>query len=184
MGDTIAYTYLVTNTGNVTLASVAVSDPSQGPVTCPTPPAPGLDPGASLICTANSVYTVTQADVDNGSVVDTATATGIDTKGNVSPVSNQATETITTRSCPRPAVSLAKSATVSPTADQGAVEVGDTIAYMLPGDQYRQRRPWHRSTVNDPTIGTVLCPTPTAPGLAPGASETCTGNDDPRRHPG
>ncbi len=30
-GDTISYTYLVTNTGNVTLASVAVDDPTIGP---------------------------------------------------------------------------------------------------------------------------------------------------------
>ena len=44
-GDTIAYTYMVTNTGNVTLASVAVNDPSLGTVTCPTPASPGLAPG-------------------------------------------------------------------------------------------------------------------------------------------
>ena len=38
MGDTIAYSCVVTNTGNVGLASVAVDDPSTGSVTCPTPP--------------------------------------------------------------------------------------------------------------------------------------------------
>ncbi len=172
VGDTIAYTYLVTNTGNVTLASVAVSDPTQGPVACPTPPAPGLDPGASLTCTATSVYTVTQDDVDNGSVVDTATATGTDTKGNLSPVSKQATETINTVA-PVLQVSLAKSATVSPAADQAAVKVGDSVAYTYLVTN-TGNVDLSSVAVADPTLGTVSCPTPPAPGLAPGASETCT----------
>ena len=30
--------------------------------------------------------------------------------------------------------------------------------------------------VNDPTIGSVSCPVPPAPGLTPGASLTCTAN--------
>jgi uncharacterized repeat protein (TIGR01451 family) len=172
VGDTIAYTYLVTNTGNVTLASVSVSDPTQGLVTCPTPPAPGLDPEASLTCTANSLYTVTQADLDSGSVVDTATATGTDTKGNVSPVSNTATETIDTVA-PTPKVSLDKSAAVAPAADQGAVRVGDAITYTyLVTNTGNVDLP--SVAVDDPTLGAVSCPTPPTPGLAPGESETCT----------
>ena len=108
LGDTIAYSYVVTNTGNITLTSVAVSDPTQGPVTCPTPPAPGLAPGASENCTAKSVYTVSQGDVDNGSVVDTATATGIDTQGDTSlPSDPPATVTIPTVPA-APALTIAK----------------------------------------------------------------------------
>jgi uncharacterized repeat protein (TIGR01451 family) len=171
-GDTITYTYLVTNTGNVTLPSVAVNDPTQGPVTCPTPPSPGLDPGAALSCTAASVYTVTQVDVDNGSVVDTATATGTDTKGNVSPVSDPSTATIPTVAA-APAVSLVKTATVSPPADQSAVRVGDAITYTyLVTNTGNVDLP--SVAVNDPTAGSVSCPSPPAPGLAPGSSETCT----------
>ena len=66
VGDTITYTYEVTNTGNVDLASLAVSDPSLGAVTCPVPPSPGLPPEASETCGANNPYTVTQADVNAG----------------------------------------------------------------------------------------------------------------------
>jgi len=47
VGETISYTYLVTNIGNVVLTSVAVDDPTLGSVTCPTPAPPGLDIGAS-----------------------------------------------------------------------------------------------------------------------------------------
>ena len=70
-GSTIAYSFLVTNTGNVTLTSVGVSDPKVGPVTCPVTT---LAPAASTTCT--TTYTLTQADVDAGSVVNTATAAG------------------------------------------------------------------------------------------------------------
>ena len=34
-GRTIAYTFVITNSGNVTLTAVALSDPKVGPVTCP-----------------------------------------------------------------------------------------------------------------------------------------------------
>ena len=70
-GDTIAYTFLVTNTGNVTLTGVTVDDPLVGAVSCPVTT---LAPGASTTCTAT--YTLTQADVDAGVVDNTATATG------------------------------------------------------------------------------------------------------------
>ena len=81
LGEKIQYSYLVTNTGNVTLASVSVEDPSAGSVTCPTPAAPGLAPGRSETCTANAPNTVTQTDVDNGHVTDIARARCTDTRG-------------------------------------------------------------------------------------------------------
>ena len=58
-GDTIAYTFLLTNTGARTLTDVTVDDPKTGPVDCPTTT---LAPNASTTCTAD--YTITQADVD------------------------------------------------------------------------------------------------------------------------
>ena len=66
VGDTIDYSYTVTNTGNVTLTTVSVTDGTLGPVTCPTPAPPGLAPGQSETCTADQAHTVTQADVDAG----------------------------------------------------------------------------------------------------------------------
>ena len=174
VGDTIAYTYLVTNTGNVTLKSLAVHDATGGPVTCPTPAAPGLAPGASETCTANTPYTVTQADVDNGNVVDTATASGIDTQGNSSPSSNPSTAIIDTMVA-APAVSVTKAATVTPAADQKAAEVGDAIVYtyLVTNTGNVTLR---TLAVNDPTLGSVTCPTPPAPGLDPRASATCIAN--------
>ena len=71
-GDTVTYTFEVTNTGNVTLTNITVADPKVGPVTCPSGP---LAPGASVDCDPR-VYTLTQDDVDHGSVDNTAEVTG------------------------------------------------------------------------------------------------------------
>ena len=62
VGDVIPYRFLVTNTGNVDLASVAVSDSALGPVSCPIPAPPGLAPGASETCTGELQHVVTAQD--------------------------------------------------------------------------------------------------------------------------
>jgi uncharacterized repeat protein (TIGR01451 family) len=172
VGDTIQYSYVVTNTGNVDLPYVQVSDPTLGPVTCPTPAKPGLAPGASLTCTANETYTVTQSDLDNGGATDHATAIGLDpAKGLVTPTASAST---TTPSDPQPSVSLKKMATVDPKADQSHVKLGDKITYTFKvtntGNVDLQS-----VAVSDPSLGDVSCPTFAAPGLAPGASTTCIG---------
>jgi uncharacterized repeat protein (TIGR01451 family) len=175
VGDTISYSYKVTNVGNVTLASVSVSDPSIGTVNCPTPSAPGLAPGGSVTCASNSPHTVTQADADSGSVTDTATAGCSDTQGKACPPSNPSTVTVPGTD-PKPSVSVVKSASVNPAADQNAAKVGDTVSYS-----YKVTNTGNVTlptvSVDDPTIGSVTCPTPPSPGLAPGDSVTCTANN-------
>ena len=170
LGDSVQYSYLVTNIGNVNLTSVAVDDPAIGSVTCPTPAPPGLAPGSSVTCTADAPHTVTQDDLDAGEVTDTATATGVGEAGGTSPRSDPATVTIPTVAGD-PQVSIVKSGDVSPAADQNAVLVDDTIAYS-----YVVTNTGNVSltsvAVNDPTIGPVTCPTP-SPSLAPGDSVTC-----------
>ena len=71
-GDTANYAFAVTNTGNVALAGVTVSDPlvtvSGGPV--------ALAIGATDSTTFTAAYVLVQADIDRGYVENTATATG------------------------------------------------------------------------------------------------------------
>src|SRR5207302_853278 len=99
VGDTIAYSYVVKNTGNVTLAGpFTVSDNKATVVTCPA--TTSLAPNASITCTAT--YTITQADLDAGSVTNKATATN----GNVT--SNEATATVTASQHPH--IKVTKSA--------------------------------------------------------------------------
>ncbi|HMN15207.1 MAG TPA: hypothetical protein PKD55_23050, partial [Bellilinea sp.] len=76
VGDSISYTITVTNTGNVTLTNVVVSDAKVGlSETIATLAPAGVE-------TYTRTYTVTQTDVDAGQVVNTATATGKDPDGN------------------------------------------------------------------------------------------------------
>ena len=94
VGETVTYSFLVTNTGNVTLTDVTVNEGKftgsgqLSSVTCPEGAA-SLAPGADITCTAT--YTVTQADVDQGSVKNTAAATGTP-PGDTPPVSSPPSE--------------------------------------------------------------------------------------------
>ena len=78
VGDQITFTFHVQNTGNVTLTGVWVADQlvaPAGPSVAVTCPSSTLAPGAAMDCTS-SVYVVTQADVDAGSIDNSATASG------------------------------------------------------------------------------------------------------------
>ena len=73
-GSVVPYQFLVTNGGLETLTALEVQDATLGPVACPITtlrPAPGL--GSSVVCTG--AHTLTQAEVDAGVVINTATAT-------------------------------------------------------------------------------------------------------------
>ena len=82
VGDEIVYTFTATNTGNQTLTDVSIADPLPGlsALSCESPVGTSvtqpvtLAPTEVLECTAT--YAVTQADLDAGSVSNTATATG------------------------------------------------------------------------------------------------------------
>ena len=92
-GDVVTYTFAGENTGIVTLHNVTVSDPMPGlsAISC-MPAAPAtLAPNATISCSAT--YTVTQADVDAGSISNTATIDGLDPLDN--PVTQTAGTTVT-----------------------------------------------------------------------------------------
>lgn len=79
-GDTVNYTFTVKNTGKSDLTDVAVTDDRVSSVDYAWPGAPGsLAVGQSVTATAS--YTLTQADVDEGSVTNVASASGRNAKG-------------------------------------------------------------------------------------------------------
>lgn len=70
-GDVVTYTYTVSNTGQVTLTGITVTDDMLGGIALSSTT---LAPTASTSATAT--YTVTQSDIDNGTdIVNTATVT-------------------------------------------------------------------------------------------------------------
>jgi uncharacterized repeat protein (TIGR01451 family) len=74
-GDQITYVFAVTNTGNVTLTNVTVTDPLPGIVISGNPIA-SLAPGATNSTTITGIYTITQADINAGGVTNQALAAG------------------------------------------------------------------------------------------------------------
>ncbi len=163
-GDTITYSFAVTNTGNVRLDPVTVSDPKVGAVTCPSG---ALAPGATVSCTPKT-YPLTQADVDAGKVDNTATASGTPPTG--SPVSD--TDSTTTPVPSDPGINLVKTASEVHDVNGNGIDDGDTVTYTFDVTNTGNVT-LTNITVADPKVGPVTCPS--AP-LAPGASTSC----DPR----
>ena len=107
VGQVITYTYVVTNTGNVTvLGQITVTDDK---VTVVCPPTASLAPGQSITCTAS--HTVTQADLDAGQIVNAASASN--------GVVTSPPDTVTVPAIQKPLLSIVKSsATTSLSAPQ------------------------------------------------------------------
>lgn len=175
VGSTVTYEFLVTNSGDVTLADVAVDETEFTglgdalQIDCPTA-ADSLAPGASVTCTAT--YEVAQGDLDAGTVTNTATATGTPPTGLSSPTSQPSTAIFTAQTSA--AITLVKSA--SPVSVSG---VGEEVDY-----EFRVTNTG-TVTVTDVTVAetafsgdgnqltAIQCPAGAA-SLAPTASVTCT----------
>ena len=164
-GETVTYTFKVTNTGNVKLTGVKVTDPLPGIVlgaACAT--LGDLEAGASAQCTGT--YTVLQSDLDHGSIVNTATATGTPPTG--PDVTGTDSETVDVTG--QPSLNLVKSADVT-----SVSHVGDVIKYTftVTNDGNVQQT---GVKVTDPMTGLALESKCANLGdLAPGASASCTG---------
>jgi uncharacterized repeat protein (TIGR01451 family) len=174
----VSYSYLVANTGNVTLTGIALSDDNDNDdLSCP---GSMLAPGANMICTAS--HTVTQGEIDaNGSPV---AASGL-LSNTVSATSTEGATDNDTLDIPfnlAPALLVAKSGTWNDDGSSGGVaEVGETITYTISVTNDGNTT-LANVAVTDPLItgapnnGTISCPGGNPiPSLAPGASVDCSG---------
>ena len=157
LGDELNYTATATNSGNLTLSDVAVRDllVSTGGNGCAT-----LALGAA--CELTVSYTVTQADVDAGQVVNTATATATDVTA--------VTRSLTTEVAQQRALTLALSADVASFA-----AVGDTITYAYTVTNSGTVTLSGTVTITDDTVSGVTCADVPSSGLAPGVTASCSG---------
>jgi uncharacterized repeat protein (TIGR01451 family)/LPXTG-motif cell wall-anchored protein len=124
-GETIDYTFTVKNTGNTTLEGVSVVDPR---VTTVTPASATLAPGAEQVFTSTG-YVVTQADVDGGSVHNTAFARGHIPGG--TEVYSPTAEHTEPAPAAAPALTVKKVATLNDKNGDGVAQAGETITYSF-----------------------------------------------------
>ncbi len=160
--EVIGYSYLVTNSGNVTISQpITIDDDKSTDEACPATPA-SLAPGESITCTAS--YTITQSDLDAGSVTNVATATGKDPVGQ-DVTSNPDDETVTADAAP--ALTLVKTAV-----PQTYSAVGQVIGYSYEVSNSGNVTILGPISVTDDNVDAVaVC---AAGDLAPLASITCT----------
>ncbi|WP_010204279.1 beta strand repeat-containing protein [Salinibacterium sp. PAMC 21357] len=131
LGDEIAYTFTVTNNGNVTISDVTLNDPliSGSDLALDwdvANTAHALSPGQSVTATGPSTYLITQTDLNNGEVVNTATASGTAAQG--AAVSYNSPAVVTPTAPARSSLAATKSAALAPGAS--GVE-GDTVNYSF-----------------------------------------------------
>ena len=160
-GDVLTYQLIATNTGSVTLTNVTLSDPKLGALTCAQPVTLAARPGADL----HGHLPVTQADVDAGSVRNTATATGQDPNGTTLRGADSASATAIQNAALQVRKTIVSG---SPYAAPGQV-----ISYQLLATNAGNVT-LTNVTLSDPQLGTLSCLQPVT--LLPGETLTCTGS--------
>jgi hypothetical protein len=159
LGQVITYFYHVTNIGTDPIDTILVTDDKAGVAACPTT----LAGGASFDC--QITYAITQADIDNLTLTNTVTVTGL-TNG-VLP--NIAQDSLTLNFVPRPALTLAKEGTAPL-----IIADGEYITYVFTLNN-TGNVPLTDFAIQDATIGADWnCSAATDP-LPAGGTTSCTG---------
>jgi uncharacterized repeat protein (TIGR01451 family) len=170
LGETIGYSFLVTNTGAVTLTNVTVNDPLLANAGVSVTPGPQtLAPGANVTFTAT--YTPTQADIDAGRVENTATGTGTPPSG---PPTESPPDTVVVPPDQTAGLTIEKTGTLNDLDGGGLLDPGETISYSFLATNTGAVT-LSDVTINDPLLaGAGVSVTPGPQTLAPGATVTFT----------
>ena len=163
--ETISYTFTVTNEGNVSLSNIIVDDPLLGgPIAGPD--SGDTDGDGELDVTEtwiySGTYTITQDDIDDGEVVNQATATG--TAPDQSTVSDLSGSTTTTDDetvielCQNPAIAIVKTGIFNDENQNDCADVDETISYTFTVTN-EGNVSLSNVTVTDPLIATITGPT-------------------------
>ena len=133
-GDTIVYEFIVTNTGNVTLSNIQITDPL---ITVSGATIASLDAGDSDSTTFTATYIIQQQDIIDGRVTNQATVRGTgpsnqlatDLSDNDSITQDEPTVTFLANN---PAVALVKTqSSITDSNGNGIHDVGDKISYAF-----------------------------------------------------
>lgn len=129
VGDVVTYSFTVTNTGNTPLLNVKVTDPMPGLQGLPDVVIPRLNPGQSDSTTFSATYELTQADLDGGTVANTAEVTGQWGVNGGSPENVTDIDTANVTALNKPALTILKEIAQSNVANPTVI--GDTIRYKF-----------------------------------------------------
>jgi uncharacterized repeat protein (TIGR01451 family) len=180
LGDSIGWTMILTNTGNVALGQVTGTD-SAGEAPCLLSQ---LVPAETTKCQGQAAHLVTQDEMDAGFVINTASAAGFTVVGSDAPGLRRAPLTsgvqvnsvaavVTIRLDSIHAITLTKTGTAVDTNNDGLSDPGDVISW-----DFLVRNTGNAAltdvSVDDPTAGIVACP---ASALAAGDSMVCSAPD-------
>ncbi|WP_162176396.1 DUF7507 domain-containing protein [Sulfitobacter donghicola] len=165
VGETVTYTYIVTNIGSVPIEQLAVVDDKISSVTCDKTTISDTNPGGTAdFATCTGTYQITQEDFDAQEVVNVAQATGVPSFGNLGTLSDTVT---VTGPAANPELFVEKTTTLS-----NFGEAGTTIPYSFlirnDGDVTLSN-----FTTSDSLIPSLVCD---VPDLAPTESYTCSGS--------
>jgi len=160
-GDTISYDFTVKNTGDYDLSDVALTDNLLSNVSCPRTT---LAAGATMTCSADD-YTVKQADVEAGKVVNTASVVATPPAGAGSAGSITSTDKATVNIAQTPQLKIVKTLLTG-----NPFKAGDQLTYGFTVTNTGNIQATGVG-VNDSLLSGESC-SPTT--LAPGASASCT----------
>ena len=168
VGELINYQYVITNTGTSKLAEPVIVTDTPRQVVCPSLSTVGnkdiyLDQNESVTCTAS--YSITQADLDAGSVTNLASATA----GAIT--SNQGKFTLTRGTAPPPTniLKLTKSASSQ---TYGAADQTITYTFNITNSGTTPLGPF-QFTITDNKLGAPFNCGPANTTLAPNQSMSC-----------
>src|SRR5690554_3798182 len=163
VGETITYTFTVTNEGNVSLSNVTVTDPLIAVITGPTGDTNNdgiLDVTETWVYTGT--YTITQADIDAGQVTNQATATGIapdqSTVSDLSGTTIENDDPTVIELCQDPAIAIVKTGIFNDENGNECSDVGETITYTFTVTN-EGNVSLSNVTVTDPLIAVITGPT-------------------------
>jgi uncharacterized repeat protein (TIGR01451 family) len=165
LGDTIPYSFLVENTGDLPLTNVVINDPLLAAAGVTIPTIPTLAVGASQTVTAN--YSLTAANFLSGHVDNVATAAARDPNNN--PIVSNPSSTVT------PLNKLADLKLVKTAGAPTGARIGDTVNFTFAVTN-EGNQPLNTVLINDPLLIAAGITVPPVGELAVGETKTVTAN--------
>ncbi|MDP5077333.1 MAG: hypothetical protein NWQ19_04530, partial [Nonlabens sp.] len=164
-GDTISYTFTVSNTGNVSLSGVSLNDPLlgglvAGPISGDTNADGILD--VTEVWTYTSDYAITQNNINAGQITNQATVTGVNVADVTITVTDDSDDTSVTEDdatvivlCTTSGIAVVKAGVYNDANADGCANVGETIDYTFTVTN-QGNASLINVVLNDPLLGGVI----------------------------